>query len=301
MNWYLDKDNDGYHAPDSPRSQPNNPGYPGDGWKQGTSLGEDCDDGNEKYKFDSLNIGLMVNNSKEVGIGGDLLSGDLAFQDIHNIIDSSSMNSYEKYKAHVQIDSDEVLDKYFTDEQYFESMRDFAEWTTFNDELVNEMINRFKQNISSSYYSSNNLTQSMLGSSGYNSFKNSLIQLLKDKIVQVSTNTPCITINDLGGPNFDTNGGLFAWNGSHSSILDVSNLTINCDKFSMTATLKMYDHFGLDNTDLYPSGNTNNGLNEYISRNSFGMRSWFILQRVKGYKPFVNEISTTFNLSDESF
>ena len=42
--WYLDNDGDGYHAKgSSPKTQPESPGI---GWKEGMSMGEDCDDMN---------------------------------------------------------------------------------------------------------------------------------------------------------------------------------------------------------------------------------------------------------------
>ncbi len=44
-----------------------------------------------------------------------------------------------------------------------------------------------------------------------------------------------------------------------------------------------------------------NGIDEYIARNSPAMRGWFILQRVKGFKPLISEVSTTINLSNVNF
>lgn len=38
-----------------------------------------------------------------------------------------------------------------------------------------------------------------------------------------------------------------------------------------------------------------------IARSSRAMRGWFILQKIKGYKPFVSEVSTSINISNESF
>jgi hypothetical protein len=63
----------------------------------------------------------------------------------------------------------------------------------------------------------------------------------------------------------------------------------------------MYDHFGLDNTDLYSQPISLSGVDEFIARRSRAMRGWFILQKIKGYKPFVSEVSTSINISNESF
>lgn len=294
--WYKDVDNDGYH--DGIKTQLFSPGT---GWKEGTPHGEDCDDNDSKYKYANLSVSLTVTNSKQVGSGADFKSGDLTFQDIHNIISNSNLPFLEKIQAHDYTYTDELFDHYMTMYDYIENLRDFAEWTTFNDDLVNEMIDRFAHNESSNHFTSSNLTQSMLGSSGYESFRNSLIELIKSKVEDVTEVSPHITITDLDGPTFDTNGGLFSWNGSHSSKIEAANLVINCETFSMTATLIMYDHFGLDNDDLYSQPMNLNGIDEKLARNSRAMRGWFILQRVKGIKPFVSEVTTTINISNESF
>lgn len=69
----------------------------------------------------------------------------------------------------------------------------------------------------------------------------------------------------------------------------------------MNAKLTMFDRFGLDDTDLYSQPFGVSGIDEFIARNSYGMRGWFILQRIKGYKPFISEVSTSLNLLNEKF
>jgi len=301
--WYLDSDNDGYHAKgSSPKAQSTNPGI---GWREGVSKGEVWDDTNAKYKFSSLNVSLSVDNSTKplYEESGDFRSGDLKnFQGIHDVINNSKLNFIEKVNAHYETYWDEFFDKFMTNEDYINNLRDFAEWTTFNDDLVNEMIDRFKKGDSNTHFTSNNLTNSLLGSDGFSSFKSELIKIIKNKIINdVTEDIPKILIENLKGPVFKDNGGLFSWNASHSSNLIVSNLVINCKTFTMSAKLIMYDRFGLDNDDLYsqPFGVT--GIDEYIARNSHAMRGWFILQRIKGFKPFISEVSTTINLSNENF
>jgi len=45
-------------------------------------------------------------------------------------------------------------------------------------------------------------------------------------------------------------------------------------------TVRIYDHFGLDKADL-----EDKGINALA-----GFRAWLLLQRVRGYKPFVTRI-----------
>jgi hypothetical protein len=301
--WFLDADNDGYHAKGSaPKVQVESFGT---GWREGVSKGEDCDDSDSKYKFTNLNVSLTVDNSSKplYEVSGDFRSGDLKnFQGIHDVINRSKLSFTDKVNAHYSNYWDEFFDKYMSEEDYINNLRDFPEWTTFNDDLVNEMIDRFKQGDSNTHFTSNNLTNSMLGSDGFSSFRSDLIKLIKGKIINdVTENNPKILIEDLQGPTFRDNGGLFSWNGSYSTNLIVSNLVVNCKTFSMTAKLIMYDRFGLDNDDLYSQPSGVGGIDEYIARNSPAMRGWFILQRVKGFKPFISEVSTNLNLSNENF
>jgi len=311
VDWIIDKDGDGAWS-QSVKKYPNwnssEVGVPdAEFWKKKSDLpnaeGIDCKDDDPKYKYANLSVSLTVNNSSQVGTGADFQSGDLLnFQGIHDVINGSDLEFGEKIEAHKNTYFDELYDKFMDEDDYIKNLRDFAEWTTFNDDLVNEMIYRFLQGDSSGHYTSNNLTQAMLESDGYDSFRSGLIRLIKDKIINdVTKGNRHIIITDLGGPTFDTNGGLFSWNGSHSSNLEVSNFVINCNTFSMTATLTMYDHFGLDNTDLYSQPFGLSGVAEFIARRSKAIRGWFILQRVKGYKPFISEVTTSINISNESF
>jgi hypothetical protein len=304
--WVLDKDDDKYYVEGSEKQEYHN-------WNQSDKFVEgykkkedrkegDCKDDDKKYKFSSLTVSLSVQNSSQVGTGADFESGNSDnFQAIHDVISSSELNGLQKINAHYDTYWDSFYDQFMTEEDYIDNLRDFAEWTTFNDELVNEMIDRFTLGDSSTHFTSSNLTQSMLGSSGFQSFKSGLTSLIAGKLLNVTEESSSILIEDLGGPTFNENGGLFSWNGSHSSNLEVSSLTINCKTFTMSGTLTMYDHFGLDNTDLYSQPISLSGVDEFIARRSRAMRGWFILQKIKGYKPFVSEVSTSINISNESF
>ncbi|SDW82900.1 hypothetical protein SAMN05444411_102261 [Lutibacter oricola] len=65
-NWFKDKDGDGYNEIGTePMEQPNSPG---DGWVEGVSKGEDCDD-NEASKWKIYN-GTFSQDITSIGIGG---------------------------------------------------------------------------------------------------------------------------------------------------------------------------------------------------------------------------------------
>lgn len=70
-----------------------------------------------------------------------------------------------------------------------------------------------------------------------------------------------------------------------STHITLHSLIVNDKKFKATISYLIQDHFGLDNDDI----------NSKHFENLAGFRAWFLLQRWDkyGYKPFINEMTTT--------
>jgi hypothetical protein len=58
-------------------------------------------------------------------------------------------------------------------------------------------------------------------------------------------------------------------------------------KYSATCFVTIYDHFGLDRPDL-----------EKIFVELEGFRAWYILQHLRGYKPFITVMENEFDITD---
>jgi len=88
-----------------------------------------------------------------------------------------------------------------------------------------------------------------------------------------------------GHPRFDTLkdtflGGLtICMNDTWAYEVFIVEKTVYDNKWSITYKVKLYDHFGLDKPDV-----------EKIYKYGAGFRSWFILQHVRNYKPFITKV-----------
>lgn len=56
--------------------------------------------------------------------------------------------------------------------------------------------------------------------------------------------------------------------------------------FSACIRITLYDHFGLDRPDL-----------EKIYVDLAGFRAWFILQHIRGYRPFITVMENDFDIN----
>lgn len=259
-------------------------------------MGEDCDDMNAKYKFESLDVSggniYSYSNPNE-----DMLSGDLSFNDIYDLIESSDDLSFlEKKHAELSFKLDELYDPYMTNDDLFRNLENFAELTTFNDALVKEMIERFKNNNGSDVFTSNNLSSTLLDSNEFSNYAIKIENELKNEVSKIESEGEQISNISPGVVSFSNNGALFSWHGTSEIEIRLNSLTINCNTFSFDVEVMMTDHFGLDNRDLF-----NGGFAEFATRMSQGMRSWFILQRVRGVKPFRSTVSKTISKSNVNF
>ena len=300
VTWILDKDEDNYYVDGSEKQEYHNWDKSEkfvEGYKKKEDKKEgDCRDDEKKYKFKNLSVSGGDVIYSHFNSNPDMLSGDLTFDDIYDIIDDSDLPDLEKKAAKFSFKVDELYEPYHDNEYYFKSLENFAELTTSNDDLIHEMIDRFRANEGSNQFTSDNLSSTLLNSDDFSTYKQSIENQLKSEVAKIENESDKISNINPGVVSFSDNGALFAWHGTSEITMALNSLTINCDNFSYNVSIEMVDHFGLDNGDLFDEG-----LTEIITRSLHGMRSWFILQRVRGIKPFKSSVSTTISGSNVSF
>jgi len=65
---------------------------------------------------------------------------------------------------------------------------------------------------------------------------------------------------------------------------------INDNTFNCKLRIEIYDHYGLDTADV-----------EKIYGFGAGFRAWYVLQHVRGYKPFLTYLQCTIPIKNQSF
>jgi hypothetical protein len=177
-----------------------------------------------------------------------------------------------------------------------------------------EMINRFLSGIGGEY-SNPVLTKEavnhpstqryMVGGGGNPGSKQTIIDFIKKhkgdiNKVKLDAEFKRVMDNNVGRPRYniipaDVNNGLMICiNDTWGNYIEIKNYRFDEKTFSGTIRFTIYDHFGLDESDVIsdkPAGNTQ----------TRGFGDWFVLQHYKGcdgkYKPFITYIEHEIEFS----
>ncbi|TGV00390.1 DUF3289 family protein [Flavivirga rizhaonensis] len=163
-----------------------------------------------------------------------------------------------------------------------------------------DMISRFRNDTRGISEISGN-TRAMLDQDpNYTSYLNNLESNIRNKLSSVNNADEIsgLSFTNLNRPTFNTGANFFNINSTWTINVSFENVKLDCDKFSGTLKIDIYDQFGLDNADL--------GLSEtphpsaWKTRLLDGMWAWFILQRVErtggNYAPFINHFSDSITV-----
>lgn len=87
-----------------------------------------------------------------------------------------------------------------------------------------------------------------------------------------------------------TNGLTFAIHDTHSYKIFIDDYKLLCNnKLNAKLRIEIYDHFGLDREDIEKF------------KLWAGFRAWYILQHVRGYKPFITQMIYNYEIKNQSF
>ncbi len=307
ITWYLDDDGDDYHSQTLQSNE-----QPGNNWKI-TTLGEDCDDDNNKVHAAGpidLPDRMIFESSREPGMeengteARDYHSGDLIKEQVFAEIENLD-GFWNKWRAKNKYE--DICE--MTNEELFQEMEDaasltldfqllfgegFGDYTFYENFSSNiEMINRFRQNTRGINVVSGTTHSMLLNDTGFQSYISSLLSQIQIELANVNSvdEISQLTISGISSPVFGVGGNRFNWNSSWSMKLKLSNLTINCAEVSGELVIDAYDQFGLDTMDMFSSPFSSR------ARKLNGFWAWFHLQRVIGIKPFINQFSNSFNIN----
>lgn len=308
VTWYLDKDGDGYHAEgSSPRTQLIRPNNDYD-WKQGTSLGEDCDDDNKKVHEANKNLSdiLVYDSPTKPGENSDgtpardYTSGKFTVErilDSINTIDGFMDRQISKANFWSAItmpnntlftflENDAILINAY---QAYKNPNEASLIENIQSSL--RMINRFKLNQSGINEVDNDTKTIMMGDLSYKNYINKTISDIDFEIQSFNNVDDLVNLKiNFELPSFKSGANKFNWNSSWSMTLKLKNIKLECDKFTCDIILDVYDHFGLDLDDLF------NAPDSKKARSVGGMWCWFILQNVQrsngevNFLPFINHV-----------
>lgn len=102
-----------------------------------------------------------------------------------------------------------------------------------------------------------------------------------------------------------SHGGIILVDGTMGYKIEVLSYTcLGGDDYEMTYRYTIYDHFGLDDEDISPDhwflSGVVGGWGDVLLKVRRGFLSWYYLQRVKGYKPFVTMIVNDYRISSKN-
>ncbi|WP_428268699.1 DUF3289 family protein [Haliangium sp.] len=185
----------------------------------------------------------------------------------------------------------------FSDEALFAQFR-FMATTLFSvgklETNILQMIDKFQRN-DGTPYSSPILDKAVSEHASTNRFLGDIATAFRDKINAHRGDALALKGEDLrlvGNPRFNTfgdtwRGGLtIAVNDVWAYDVDLTDYKREGDHYSATIHLTLYDHFGLDRPDMEKKY-------KYLA----GFRAWFVLQHVRGYRPFTVEIGLDHTFS----
>ncbi|MFN8396717.1 MAG: DUF3289 family protein [Bacteroidia bacterium] len=159
---------------------------------------------------------------------------------------------------------------------------------------INAMIDKFQAN-TGGRYSSDILNKHVRNHDSTKRFVAHIQEEFGKKMSETGGDATGLTPDSLkliGNPHFNTpsdtwRGGLtIAINDVWAYDLDLMDYDRQGDNYSAKVKLTLYDHFGLDRPDV-----------EKKYRYLAGFRAWYVLQHLKGYKPFIVDIPLEYSFS----
>lgn len=235
---------------------------------------------------------LFAISENEPGMNGEMIAEDMLYGDetYDSILEIG-------YLFKFQLNQEEKL--LWADMNY---LMDLVPSTSGNKNLK-ALINHFKTN-SGSEFSSEYMNIKLKESSSLHKFLHDnfgVIATLKKCLKQISGNIYNLEVQK-GVINsfrvkFNTFGDILR--GMALAVDDTSAYKIflldyelvSPNTFNCKLKVDIYDHFGLDKSDV----------SKKIFYYGAGFRAWYVLQHLKGYKPFIAKMSVIINLNNESF
>ena len=231
-------------------------------------------------KFVSKMPGEIAHSDHKPGIGYDGVSvaDDLTYGDVKSNDDLLAINKL----FFLQIHQGDTLN--------FADFRLMCNTLFSSGDLqtnINAMIDHFQAS-TGARYSNAILTKAVKEHDSTKRFATQIEQKFADKISELGGNATALTPDSLklaGHPVFNSSGD--TWRGGLTiAINDVWAYDVNVldydrsgDNYEARVRVNLYDHFGLDKPDVEKKYG-------YMA----GFRAWYVLQHLKGYKPFIVDI-----------
>lgn len=212
-----------------------------------------------------------------VSVHDDLKSGDL--EDADSLTDITSLFAIQNAQS---------------DETLFEVMTDMCTSLFAMGELetnILAMIAHFRGS-SGTNYSNPILTEAARNHASTQRFITHITEEFRKKMTELNGDATQLTSDSLtliGNPHFNTKldiiGGLtIAVNDVWAYDVNVVSYDRAGDNYQAQIRLNLYDHFGLDLPDVQNS----------TYQKLAGFRAWYVLQHVRGYKPFMVDMPVDF-------